>query len=41
MSKIELHDYQKTAVDFILDNPMCGLFLDMGLRQNCYISNRH
>ena len=25
------HDYQKTAIDFALDNPAAGLFLDMGL----------
>lgn len=25
------HPYQKTAIDFIIDNPKCALFLDMGL----------
>lgn len=25
------YDYQRTAVQWILDNPRCGLFLDMGL----------
>lgn len=25
------HDYQKTAIQYILDHPYCGLFLDMGL----------
>lgn len=28
---MQLHEYQETAVDFILKNPYCGLFLDMGL----------
>ncbi len=26
-----LHDYQNKAVDFIKDNPSCGLWVDMGL----------
>jgi len=26
-----LHDYQDTTVDHILDNPFCGVFLDMGM----------
>ena len=25
------HDYQKRAIDMILKNPACGLFLEMGL----------
>lgn len=25
------HDYQKHSIEFILNNPYCGLFLDMGL----------
>ena len=25
------YDYQRTATQWILDNPSCGLFLDMGL----------
>lgn len=25
------YDYQRTAMQWILDNPRCGLFLDMGL----------
>ena len=25
------HDYQKTAVRWILEKPRCGLFLDLGL----------
>ena len=25
------YDYQRTAMRWILDNPRCGLFLDMGL----------
>ena len=31
MTKFIPHEYQKVAIDFILDNPCCGLFLDMGL----------
>lgn len=27
----QLHDYQETAKNFILNHPKCGLFLDMGL----------
>lgn len=27
----QLHDYQRTAIDFMKQNPRCGLFLDMGL----------
>jgi len=27
----DLHNYQKTAVEHIIGNPFCGLFLDMGL----------
>ena len=27
----EPHDYQGYSIDFILENPYCGLFLDMGL----------
>jgi SNF2 family DNA or RNA helicase len=26
-----LHDYQKKAIQYILNNPYCGLFLDMGM----------
>lgn len=29
--KFKPHDYQKTAIQYILDHPACGLFLDMGL----------
>ena len=25
------HDYQKSATDFVLSHPYCGLILDMGL----------
>lgn len=25
------YEYQRTAMQWILDNPRCGLFLDMGL----------
>lgn len=31
LSKRDLHSYQNTAVDHILENPKAGLFLDMGL----------
>lgn len=31
MNESNLYDYQRHAVDHILDNPACGLFLDMGL----------
>ncbi|MDR2939190.1 MAG: ATP-dependent helicase, partial [Clostridiales bacterium] len=26
-----LHGYQKYSIEFIVNNPFCGLFLDMGL----------
>lgn len=29
--RFEPHDYQRTAIDKILNTPRCGLFLDMGL----------
>ena len=29
--KYRPYDYQKTAMQWILDHPRCGLFLDMGL----------
>ena len=29
--RFEPYDYQKAAVEWILDHPRCGLFLDMGL----------
>lgn len=29
--RFEPHDYQRTAIDWIIDHPYCGLFLDMGL----------
>ena len=25
------HEYQKRAIDFVIDHPYCGLFIDMGL----------
>ena len=28
---IKLHNYQKKAVEYLLHNPRCGLFLDMGM----------
>ncbi len=28
---MKLHDYQRKAVDYILNNKFCGLFLDMGM----------
>ena len=31
MNKDDLHGYQLTSIDHILDTPNCGLFLDMGL----------
>ena len=31
LNKNNLHDYQRTVVDFIIDNPKAGVFLDMGL----------
>ena len=31
MSTYTPHPYQKQAIEWILDNPSCGLFLDMGL----------
>jgi SNF2 family DNA or RNA helicase len=31
MNESNLHGYQKFAVDAIINNPACGLFLDMGL----------
>lgn len=31
MNKNELHDYQLTAIDHIIDNKHCALFLEMGL----------
>ncbi|WP_440682087.1 DEAD/DEAH box helicase [Cysteiniphilum halobium] len=31
LNESNLYDYQKHAVDFIIQNPRCGLFLDMGL----------
>lgn len=30
-----LYDYQRTAAEFIKNNPRCGLFLDMGLGKAC------
>lgn len=29
--QFKAHDYQKRAVEFIIEHPACGLFLDMGL----------
>lgn len=31
MNKSDLHNYQQLCVDHIINNPYCGLFLDMGL----------
>lgn len=31
LTKSDLHNYQKVAVQHIIKNPFCGLFLDMGL----------
>lgn len=34
MIKFIPHKYQKVAIDFAIENPASGLFLDMGLRQD-------
>lgn len=31
LSKADLHDYQKYGVDFIVEHPVAGLLLDLGL----------
>ena len=31
LERKQLHEYQRTAVEHIEENPYCGLFLDMGL----------
>ena len=31
LTQDQMHDYQVMAVDFILDNPFCALFIDLGL----------
>lgn len=31
MNESNLHNYQKACVEHIIDNPFCGVFLDMGL----------
>lgn len=36
MTKYIPYEYQEVAENFVLDNKKCGLFLDMGLRQNYY-----
>ena len=39
--KFRPYEYQQTAIKWIIDNPRCGLFLDMGLEQlmdDCEIS---
>ena len=41
MTKFKPHKYQEAAIDFILDKPASGLFLDMGLRQNNYNTDSH
>lgn len=41
MAKFIPHDYQKTALQFALEREAAGLFLDMGLRQNCNNLNVH
>ena len=33
------HDYQNTAIQFALDNPAAGLFLDMGMGKTVSFSN--
>ena len=36
--KFRPYEYQQTAIKWIIDNPRCGLFLDMGLVDDCEIS---
>ena len=31
LTEKDLHVYQKACVEHIIDNPYCGVFLDMGL----------
>lgn len=31
LTEKNLHDYQRTTVDFIIEHPYCGVFLDLGL----------
>lgn len=31
----DLHPYQNTAVQFVLENPFCALFIDLGLGKTC------
>lgn len=39
MAKFIPHNYQKHAINRVLENPACGLFLDMGLWQDNYYIN--
>ncbi|GEM_PF-1949551 len=39
MAKFIPHNYQKHAIGKVIENPACGLFLDMGLRQDNYYFN--
>ena len=41
MSKFIPHAYQSYAIQKIIENPACGLFLDMGLRQNGHHFDRN
>ena len=41
MAKFIPHDYQNVAKKFALEREAAGLFLDMGLRQDSYNTNRH
>ena len=29
--KFNAHDYQRAAIDYVVEHPRCALFLDMGL----------
>ena len=31
LNESNLHNYQKNTIQFVKDNNVCGLFLDMGL----------
>lgn len=34
MARFIPHEYQEVAIDWARQKPFCGLFLDMGLRQD-------
>lgn len=31
----DMHEYQKRATQFVIDNPFCALFVDLGLGKSC------